>query len=126
MSDLIFVGVSMRKKSKTLSLLLLTLAVSHCVACAPIGPHEIAELRRPLDCQTADIDTHLLLRQRANVIERMGNGLLSITPPVVISDVVQGQYDHRLAVVSGRYNELIEHKIVQYYKTCGVRRVVRR
>jgi uncharacterized Fe-S center protein len=116
----------MKFKTNSNLRLLTFIALLQLAACAPIGKQEIAELRRPMDCQTAAIDTHLLLRQRANVVERIGNGILCIVPPVVISDLVQGQYEHRVAVFSGHYNELLEHKIAKYFRTCGVRRVARR
>jgi hypothetical protein len=116
----------MEFKTSSFLRLVSVLVLIQFAACTPIGPQEIAELRRPLDCQTAAIDTHLLLRQRANVVERLGNGILCIVPPVVISDLMQGQYEHRVAVFSGHYNDLLEHKISKYFNTCGVRMVTRR
>lgn len=90
--------------------------------CTPIGPSAKEELWRPVNCHNANINVFVLNSQRVGAVEQAASAISVVLPPVILADLVRGEYGDRLLVASGQYNQMIEVKAAQYAKNCGVRR----
>ena len=80
------------------------------------------ELAKPgaIDCRTAPGDVRLLQQEKANVVERIAEGVTSIYPAGLVIGVVSGTETTKLKVAIGEYNKMIDARIAEIKKTCGV------
>ena len=88
------------------------------VACAPISKEAKRDLRRPVDCASAEEDIKSLEGQKAGTEKLILNGLAAVLPGSMIIGVFTGEEDERIAVASGDYNEAIDLKIARIKQTC--------
>ncbi len=74
----------------------------------------------PVDCSTADADIKLLQHEKANVEQRILEGVTAMTPEGVIAGVLIGDEDTKFRVASGDYNKMLDDRIALIKKTCGI------
>lgn len=74
----------------------------------------------PVDCSTADGDLRLLQQEKANVAERIVEGVTSIYPAGLVLGVVMGTETTKVKVAIGDYNKAIDQRIAQIKDECGV------
>ena len=89
------------------------------VACTPISQEAKRDLRRPVNCATAEEDIRSLEVQKAGTEKLILNGLAAVLPGSIILGVFTGEEDERIAVASGDYNQAIDLKIARIKRTCA-------
>lgn len=88
------------------------------VACAPISQEAKRDLRRPVNCASAEEHIRSLQGQKAGTEKQILNGVAAALPGNVIVGVFTGEEDERIAVASGDYNQAIDLKIARIKQTC--------
>lgn len=79
------------------------------------------ELAKPatIRCATAPGDVRMLRQEKANVAERIAEGVTSIYPAALVIGVLSGTEATKLKVATGDYNEMIDRRIAEIEKACG-------
>jgi len=110
----------------TKSVLLRTLAVLLILvmsaACARSQKKVLTELKDPgpVDCSTAQGDLRLLQHEKANVAERVAEGIDTIYPAGLVIGVLTRTEATKFKVATGEYNKAIDKRIAQIKTTCGI------
>ena len=73
-----------------------------------------------INCATADGDIRLLRQEKANVAERVAEGVTAIYPAALVIGTVAGVEGTKLKVATGEYNKKIDERIAEIQRTCGV------
>lgn len=91
-------------------------------ACAMRQKKALQELKDPgpVDCSTAQGDLRLLQHEKANVAERVAEGVDAIYPASLVIGVLTGTEGTKLKVATGEYDEAIDERIAQIKATCGI------
>jgi len=74
----------------------------------------------PINCATADGDLRVLQSEKANVAERIAEGVTAVYPSSAIIGLVVGTEGTKLTVATGEYNKMIDARIAEIKRTCGV------
>jgi hypothetical protein len=74
----------------------------------------------PIQCDIAEADIRVLLSEKAHVQEQGAAGVESILPAAVVVGLIVGQEGENLKVGSGAYNRMIDKRIAQIKKQCGL------
>jgi hypothetical protein len=74
----------------------------------------------PVDCSTAQGDLRLLHHEKANVAERMAEGITSIYPAGLVIGVLTRTESTKVKVAIGDYNKAIDKRIAAIQQTCGI------
>jgi hypothetical protein len=74
----------------------------------------------PVNCGTAEGDLRVLQSEKANVLERMGEGLTSITPAGAALGILTWTEPTKIEVATGEYNKMIDKRIAQIKQECGL------
>jgi hypothetical protein len=74
----------------------------------------------PIDCQTAPGDLRVLQQEKANVAERIAEGVTSIYPAGMVIGVLSGTETTKVKVAIGDYNKMIDQRIAEIQQTCGM------
>lgn len=89
-------------------------------ACAPISQEAKDELKKPVDCRTAEGDLRVLKQEKASVAQQVLDGVTSMVPAGMIIGAIQGHAGDKLTVATGEYNKMIDAKIAEIKSTCGL------
>ena len=105
--------------NKTIIVLALSLGIS---ACAMEQRKVEKELKHPpaVNCATAQGDIRALQHEKANVAERMAEGVTSIAPAGIVVGVLSGTEGTKFEVATGEYNKMIDQRIAEIKNTCGL------
>ena len=98
------------------------LAVGLTAACALHQKKVLKQLDEPspVNCSTAQGDLRLLHHEKANVAERMAEGITAIYPAGLVVGVLTGTEGTKLKVAIGEYDKAIDARIAQIEETCGI------
>ena len=112
------------------SVLYVTLAMALAitsVGCARSQKKVMAELKSDssIDCTTADGDVRLLQHEKANVAERIAEGVTMIYPAGLVIGVVTRTEKTKYQVAVGDYNEAIDKRIAEIKEQCGIEQSAR-
>ena len=80
-----------------------------------------ARLASPVNCRTARRDIQVLEAERASTARRIVAGVRAVFPVSAVAGILSGDYNDRVAVATGQYNDDISAKIDQIRASCGVR-----
>jgi len=75
-------------------------------------------LKRPVNCQTANRDIKVLEEERVSTAKQILAGVRSVFPIAAAAGILLGDYGDRVEVATGEYNHALETKIDQIKKTC--------
>ena len=105
--------------NKPIIVLALSLAIS---ACATEQRKVEKELKHPpaVNCATAQGDIRALQHEKANVAERIGEGVTTIAPTGIVVGVLSGTEGTKFEVATGQYNKMIDQRIAEIKNTCGL------
>ena len=73
----------------------------------------------PINCATADGDLRVLPSEKANVAERIIEGVTAIYPASAVVGLVTLTETTKLKVAVGEYNAAIDKRIAEIQQTCG-------
>jgi len=62
----------------------------------------------------------VLQSEKANVAERIAEGVTSIYPAGLVVGLITRTEDTKLKVAAGDYNELLDRRIAEIKQTCGI------
>jgi len=98
------------------------LALGATSGCAMQQKKVEKELADPsaINCATADGDIRLLRSEKANVAERIAEGVTAIYPAGLVVGTVAGVEGTKLKVAAGEYNKKIDARIAEIQQKCGV------
>lgn len=100
-----------------ISLLCILLATP---ACWTVPQQAKIEMRKPVDCATAERDLALLETERASVLARIENGISAIEPAEAIFSLIGGTEGEKISVATGEYNDRIDASMANIRETCGI------
>jgi hypothetical protein len=81
---------------------------------------ELANPNAPINCATAQGDLRTLQSEKANVAERIAEGVTSIYPASLVVGVAAGTEGTKLQVATGDYNKMIDARMAEIKQTCGI------
>ena len=79
------------------------------------------DVRKPINCATAEGDIRMLEHEKAHVQDQILQGASAITPAGAVVGVVTGSEGTKLKVATGEYNKMIDKKIQEIKDHCGIR-----
>ncbi len=79
------------------------------------------QMQQPINCATAEGDLRVLQSEKTHVGSQVAQGLGAIAPAGIVIGLVTGTEKTKLQVASGDYNRMIDQRIAQIKKTCGIR-----
>ena len=100
-----------------LSLGLLT--VAFLAACQTIPDDAVAQLEKPVSCETAEADIAALEAEKVSAAEQAAAGARMVVPAAAVTGILSGDYGNRAKVASGRYNDDLDAKIAEIRAACG-------
>jgi hypothetical protein len=74
-----------------------------------------------INCVTAEGDIRSLKQEKAHVKQEIAAGVTSITPVGLVVSTVRGTEKEKLKVTVGEYNRMIDKKIAEIKRECGIR-----
>jgi hypothetical protein len=74
----------------------------------------------PVDCRTADGDLRVLQAEKANVAQRIVEGVTAIYPAGAVLGIVTGTEGTKISVAIGEYDKMIDKRIALIKSTCGL------
>ncbi len=89
-------------------------------ACAPISKEAKQELKKPVNCATAEGDLRVLEKEKAHAGSQVAAGVTAIAPIGLVVGVATGTEGDKIKVATGEYNKQIEAKIAEIKRTCGL------
>jgi hypothetical protein len=98
----------------------LGIVLSVAAGCSPITTQDEQSLAKPINCQTAPGDIVTLQSEKSSVLTRLASGATAIQPSAAALSILTGSEKAKLEVASGEYNDMIDNKIGEIKKTCGV------
>lgn len=101
--------------------------VALCVVAVPTGcafqQKKVEEqLAKPaaINCSTAQGDLRMLQQEKANVAQRIAEGVTAIYPAALVVGLVSGTEGVKYQVATGEYNKKIDARIAEIKQTCGL------
>jgi len=91
------------------------------VSCQAISEDAKDNLAKPVDCKHAHYDIEILEGEKASTGKRAVMGVTSVTPAGAALTILGGQVKDKGKVVGGEYNQMIDDKIAEIRRTCGVK-----
>jgi len=98
------------------------LALAAASGCAMEQKKVEKQLANPgaINCATAEGDLRMLRNEKADVAERIAEGVTSIYPAGLVLGVLTGTEGTKMKVAAGDYNKMIDQRIAEIQQTCGV------
>jgi hypothetical protein len=80
------------------------------------------ELASPaaVNCATADGDLRVHQHEKADVAQRIAEGVTSVYPASLVVGILTGTEGTKLKVAAGDYNKQIDQRIAEIKSTCGI------
>jgi len=98
------------------------LAVTMIAGCATQQQQVEQDLEHPgrIHCATADGDIRVLQSEKANVVQQMAEGATAIYPAGAVMGILTGTEGTKLQVATGDYNDMIDKRIADIRRACGM------
>ena len=75
---------------------------------------------QPINCATAEGDIRMLMHEKAHVEDQILQGVSAFSPAGLVVGLVSGDEDTKIRVTSGEYNKMINERIAEIKKHCGI------
>ncbi len=85
-----------------------------------VSAQEKEQLAKPVNCDTAEGDLRILQSEKDHVAERVVAGVTAIAPAGIVLGILTGTEGTKLKVAAGEYNEMIDKKMAEIKRTCGL------
>ena len=107
---------------KVIMIVLAICLVITLAACAASKQKKVEqEMKQPINCATAEGDIRALGHEKANVMQRIAEGVTAIVPASIVVGIVTGTEKEKLQVGTGEYNKMIDKRIAEIKETCGIK-----
>ena len=107
----------MKKASMVLMAMILSISMS---ACAGKYKKTEEQTKQPINCATAEGDIRILESEKAHVAERIAAGATAIFPAGLVLGILTGTEDEKIEVAIGEYNKMIDKRIAEIKRECGL------
>jgi hypothetical protein len=74
----------------------------------------------PINCATAQGDLRMLQKEKADVAQRILEGVTAVYPASLVIGTVAGIEKTKYQVAIGDYNDMIDKRIAEIKQTCGI------
>ena len=92
------------------------------VACVANKQKQVEqEMKQPINCATAEGDIRTLEHEKAHTAEQIAEGVTALVPASIVVGIVTGTEEEKLKVGTGEYNKMIDQRIAEIKKTCGIK-----
>jgi hypothetical protein len=79
------------------------------------------DAKMPVNCASAEADIRVLKSEKVHASEQLAAGVGSIVPVGIFTNAVSGTTTTNIKVTTGEYNKMLDAKIAEIKKTCGVK-----
>jgi hypothetical protein len=104
---------------RILAAVLGTLLIGGCATQQKKVLHTV-ENPAPVNCATAEGDLRVLESEKANVVERIAEGVSSLTPAGAALGILTLTETTKWKVAAGEYNKMIDKRMAQIKEECGL------
>ena len=105
------------KKMAMISMVALVIVVTGCSDKYKKGE---TQMKQPINCATAEGDIRMLMHEKAHVTDEIESGVTAIVPVGAVVGIVTKTEGTKLKVATGDYNKMIDKRIAEIKKECGV------
>lgn len=77
-------------------------------------------MKKPINCATAEGDIRTLKSEKTHASEQLAAGVSAIAPVGLVVNTAMGSEGAQAKVATGDYNKMLDQKIAEIKKTCGV------
>jgi len=109
----------MRKAIMTALAIFLMISLTACAASKQKKVEQ--EMKQPINCATAEGDIRALSHEKANVMQRIAEGVTAIVPASIVVGIVTGTEKEKLEVGTDEYNKMIDKRIAEIKEKCGIK-----
>ena len=102
------------------SFLIIALALALGACSSTTTEQGSMDVKKPINCATAEGDIRVLMSEKAHTSQQIAAGVSSIVPIGMLAHVAKGDEGQSLSVASGDYNDMIDKKIAEIKKECGL------
>ena len=99
-----------------------SLSVALTSGCAMQQQQVEQNLEHPtrINCATADGDIRVLQSEKASLAQQIAEGATAVYPAGAVMGLVTGVEGTKLQVATGDYNDMIDKRIAEIRRTCGI------
>lgn len=110
----------MQKVTMTIMAISLCALLTACASQETVKKGEM-DAKKPVNCATAEADIRVLKSEKTTASEQMATGVTTIVPVGLVVNTVAGNTGTNAKVATGDYNKMLDDKIAEIQKTCGVK-----
>jgi len=78
------------------------------------------DVKKPVNCATAEGDIRALEGEKVHAAQQLAAGVSAIVPIGLVAGVATGTEGTKAKVATGEYNEMLDKKIAEIKKECGL------
>jgi len=105
---------------KKMTLILVVALVILIAGCSDKYKKTEQQMKQPINCATAEGDIRMLMHEKAHVTDQIAQGVSAIFPAGAVVGVATKTEGTKLKVATGDYNKMIDKRIAEIKKECGV------
>jgi hypothetical protein len=109
----------MKKAIMTALAICLMISLTACAASKQKKVEQ--EMKQPINCATAEGDIRALGHEKADVMQRIAEGVTAIVPASLVVGIATGTEKEKLEVGTDEYNKMIDKRIAEIKKKCGIK-----
>ena len=110
----------MKKVIMTIVAISLSALLASCASQDMVKKGEM-DAKIPINCPSAEADIRVLQGEKTHASEQLATGVTTIVPIGLFTSAVQGKTAENAKVATGDYNKMLDAKIAEIKKTCGVK-----
>jgi hypothetical protein len=105
---------------KKMAMILMVALVIVVTGCSDKYKKAETQMKQPINCATAEGDLRMLMHEKAHVTDEIESGVTAIFPAGAVVGIVTKTEGTKLKVATGDYNKMIDKRIAEIKKECGV------
>lgn len=103
-------------------MILLVCLLALTIGCSTEKYEDVEKMvHRPINCATAEGDIRMLMHEKAHVQDQVAQGVMAFNPAGLVVGLASGTEDTKMSVASGDYNKMIDERIAEIKKHCGIK-----
>jgi hypothetical protein len=112
-----------KKMQKTAMTVMAIFLMTFFTACASQETVKKGEMqaKMPINCPSAEADIRVLESEKTHASEQLATGVTTIVPIGLFTSAAMGTTGTNVKVATGDYNKMLDDKIAEIKKTCGVK-----
>ena len=110
----------MKKTAMVITAILLSALLTSCASKETVKEGQ-ADAKKSVNCATAEADIRVLKSEKVHASQQMAAGVTAIVPVGLVVNVAKGTEGSQAKVATGDYNKMLDDKIAEIKRECGVR-----